>query len=400
MFVRGKVIQALEGKADQFRGYELTRSDQLDAGRIALREVAKWSRAELESRLAPHDAPGALPTAEQDHHNEPISHFLPRWSNQQEARAWAKETMEGRPTFAVDGSQIPPQRSISIPVAMVQIGWFENRHLAGGSFEKDVALEILPPDAIRDIEGATSEGIGDLAVNLRRYVLETERVARYVQEHAGDPVNPVVFFDGSLVPSFASRLPDNVRERYVSATLRMIATSHAAGVPLIGYVDTSYAHDQVNMLEHAMSTDFAGRLSDAGLLAPLMKWGDRSTAHICARDESGILDAYQDPVSGIDFSRQVAFTYLKTTADNPPARVEFPLWVLEQGRLEDMLNIVRAETIIGNGYPYALETADAVAVLTLEDRERFYRVFWQFAERLELRLRFSRKARSKQQRRA
>jgi hypothetical protein len=56
--------------------------------------------------------------------------------------------------------------------------------------------------------------------------------------------------------------------------------------------------------------------------------------------------------------------------------------------------------VVGNGYPYALETADAVAVITRRDRERFYRVFQGFAEEEGLGLQFSRKASSKKGRRA
>ena len=35
---------------------------------------------------------------------------------------------------------------------------------------------------------------------------------------------------------------------------------------------------------------------------------------------------------------------------------------------------------MGNGYPYAVETADAVAVITMQDRERFYRLLQEFAD--------------------
>jgi len=64
-----------------------------------------------------------------------------------------------------------------------------------------------------------------------------------------------------------------------------------------------------------------------------------------------------------------------------------------------VIDLVRAECIVGVGYPYALETADAVAVLTMQDRERFYRLFQRFAEGEGLELRFSRKSVSKRGRR-
>ena len=400
MFVRGKVIEALEQKADMFRGYELAHQSQMDDYRAALREIAGWNRTRLEDALPDAPAPGARPTIEQDAHTRPFWSFTSRWRNHQEARAWAMEILRGQTTFAVDGSQILPQRTISPPVAMVQIGWFENRHQPGGDYEKDVEIEVLPPEAIRSEDSVLPGEVGEMAVGLRRYVMETERIAGYMRAHAGQSPAPVVFFDGTLIASFAARLPDDVRARYIEATVRMLAASEKAGVPLIGYVDTSHARDLVRMIGHARDLSPANRLSDAVLLASLgMGWGDRSLAYICARDEADILDCYQDGATGLDFSQRVAFTYLKTTSDGPPARIEFPLWMLEAGRLDHVLDVVRAEAVVGNGYPYPLETADAVAVLSMEDRERFYRVFQQFAEKHDLRLRQSRKALSKRQRR-
>jgi len=64
-----------------------------------------------------------------------------------------------------------------------------------------------------------------------------------------------------------------------------------------------------------------------------------------------------------------------------------------------VLDLIRAECVVGLGYPYALETADGVAVLTNQDRQQFYGLFQQFSEQEGLPLRFSRKAISKQRRR-
>lgn len=89
------------------------------------------------------------------------------------------------------------------------------------------------------------------------------------------------------------------------------------------------------------------------------------------------------------------FKLHKTTADGLPARLDVPRWVLEEGELEHVMDVVRAECVVGNGYPYALETADAAAVITQRDRERFYRVLQEFAEKRGLPLRFSWKSISK-----
>jgi hypothetical protein len=55
--------------------------------------------------------------------------------------------------------------------------------------------------------------------------------------------------------------------------------------------------------------------------------------------------------------------------------------------------------VVGGGYPYAVETADALAVISHADRERFYSLFEQFAQQSGLALVQARKAASKGSRR-
>jgi hypothetical protein len=124
-----------------------------------------------------------------------------------------------------------------------------------------------------------------------------------------------------------------------------------------------------------------------------MDWGDRTASYLCARDDD------IDLTDNSKYYSEVIFVYLKTTADRPPARLDLPRWVLDDELLDFVLDVVRAECIIGNGYPYAVETADATAVITFQDRERFYRLFQEFTTREDLPLRFSRKAVSKRGRR-
>ncbi len=397
MFVQSRVVAALEQNADAFVSEEGRNSDEIEELRRLLVMLAGWSPAQLRAALEGMAAPGALPTEEHGRGGGPVVAFPARWENHEQARAWALKVLGGRPTFAVDGSQIASQRGAGMPAALAQVGWFENPHEAGAPYEKDLRVEVLPPEQTR--YATEDEGYIDseLAVSLRRYQLETERMGEYLLAHAGDPRRPAAFFDGSLVASFAARLPADVRAAYLRATLAMLAASREARVPLIGYVDTSFARDLVEMTSRAGGAR-SPRVSDAAVLRRLMTgWGDRSPAYICARAD-GILSEYVD-ASGADWGRQVAFVYVQTAMDAAPARVEFPLWVLEDGRLDDVLDLVRAEAVVGNGYPYALETADALAVLSAEDRERFSQTFQEFARRHDLPVRLSRKAQSKRRRR-
>lgn len=82
-----------------------------------------------------------------------------------------------------------------------------------------------------------------------------------------------------------------------------------------------------------------------------------------------------------------------------PARLDLPAWIFETGLIESVLDTVRAECVVGNGYPYALETADAAAVITSEDRQRFLRALQTFAEQEKLAFRVSSKVSSKARRR-
>jgi hypothetical protein len=396
MLVRSKVIAALEAKKDHFAGYQVELRDTLDRYREALEHLPALSRAEVEARFDEAEIlwPGALPTDEQDRLHDTLVSLGQGWTSHEEARIWAREILFNTPTFAVDGSQISPSRDFSVPVGAVQVGWFENPHTPGGQYVKDLAFEVLAPGELAE-EADDNRGseFPDWHVNLRRFQMECRAVAEYIQGHAGTDPAPLCFFDGSLVVSFAQHMRPNLRRAYVDAVTAMLRASQTSRVPLVGYIATSFARDLVAMLAPLYRLPPAPHLSDGALLRSRMQWGDRCQVYLCARDDK-VLPDYGPQ------ARQVCFTYLKTTADGAPARLEFPRWLIEdEEELERVLNLVRAECIVGNGYPYALETADAVAVISLQDRERFYATFQQFAEKEGLALRYSRKALSKRVRR-
>jgi len=396
MLVRSKVIAALEAKKEGFSGYQVELRDTLNHYQGALERLPSLSRAEIEARFEEADIPwpGALPTAEQDQLHDSVISASGSWTSHEEARAWARGILLNVPTFAVDGSQIPPSRDFSVPVGAVQIGWFENPHVPGGQYVKDLSFEVLAPNELAETADEPGSGdFPDLSVNLRRFEMECRTIREYIEAHRDAEPAPVCFFDGSLVVSFAQHMRPGLRGRYVKAVTEMLLASQTSRVPLVGYVDTSFARDLVTMLYYLYRPPPAPRLSDGGLLRPRMRWGDRSQVYVCARDDK-VLPEYGP------HAHEVCFTYLKTTTDGAPARLEFPRWLAEdESELERVLNLVRAECIVGNGYPYALETADAVAVIGLQDRERFYATFQQFAEKEGLMLRYSRKALSKRARR-
>jgi hypothetical protein len=422
MLHKGKLQAALNFKRGQFTAYDDSFSDQLRAYRHALEMLyqAYPSGIQLEQKL-PSDSTGmqpagARPSIEFDRwlvnapystYHGPLFPFGREFANHEQARQWA-ECIEGVTTLAVDGSQLQPWRDASIPVALIQIGLFANPHAQGRPYTKDVRIEVLSPDEIMEASRSESKDpdsypYSEIQVTLRRYTLEVETLCEQMKQFASahrpdDPAHsPVVFFDGSLVVSFALTMPSPYREQYIASAVSLLQTSEEQRVPLIGYIDTSYARDIITMLRRL---DFLERqpvlretkkVHDALLWQGRMRWGDRTPAMICARGD--ILEGYGE------YRESVAFCYLQTTANRPPARLEFPRWMLDDGVLEPVLDVVRAEVIAGQGYPYAIETADAVAVITMQDRAEFYQQFQEFIERQGLKFTFSTKAVSKSRRR-
>lgn len=309
------------------------------------------------------------------------------WANREESLNWAREILDHVTTFAVDGSQIFPSKDVSLPIALVQVGWFENAHQPAGAYEKDIRLEMLTPEDLKSSDRSLPE---ERRINIRRFEMEIERLVEYINT-CNDPERCLVFFDGALVVTFAEAFEKDGREPYVRAMLQLLRASETRRVPLVGYVDTSYARDLTTLLQQVFGLPPSEHIHDAQLLNPGMAWGDRTPLYRC--DRGGILNHYQE------MADQAAFTYLKTNRDGYPARLEMPLWVWEDGHLETLLNRVRAEVAVGGGYPYAIETADQTAVLHNSDRQIFYRILQDWAEKEKVNLRFSRKMVSKVRRR-
>jgi hypothetical protein len=403
------VMSALERKRDRLSAYDRLSSEERARYSEALERLAALDCDAVWRQLGLIDRPGARTTVERVAGAPVVRRFTQTWNHHGTAREWALDVLRDRVTVAVDGSEISPSRDYSIPVGAVQVARFVNPHCAGNNYVKDIVFDILPPDEL--MGEANVDGFPDQQVKLRRFALECQLLTEEMERLAGQKPLPVCFFDGSLVISFAANLPESLRRRYLAAITELLHTSQATGVPLVGYIDTSYARDLVTMLYclfHPLPSEPG--ISDAALLRGAgmrgagmrgagmrgaMGWGDRSEALVCARDDELATKLSADE----HYYERVHFLYLKTTAANPPARLDLPTWVLEAGLLEEVLDVVRAECVVGVGYPYAVETADATAVITARDRERFYGILQEFVDRLGVELRYSRKALSKRGRR-
>ncbi len=384
-----QILALLQEKRADFERFDQTAQQAFQKYRRALATASQqteWAILDGLSGCPPRDR-GAEPLEALVNDGNWVKTSGLTWQSREDSHAWVRDRLTDISTFAVDGSQIYPGKDISIPIALIQIGWFENFHSADSRYEKDIAVDVMTP---ADLKANSSGDVVNQRVNMRRFEMEVERLIQYMEDRAGDRAC-LAFFDGSLVVTFAEAFDQITRDFYVKCAVRLLQASEHYQVPVVGYIDTSYARDLTAMLQRLFNLPDAPSIHDAPLLGTFMKWGDRTPLFSCRR--SGVLQDY--PIAIAD---QISFTYLKAH-DGLPVRLELPQWIYEAGRLEQILDWVRSEVIIGGGYPYVIETADQTAVLKAEDNQLFFRLLQDWAKSEDLTLRLSRKMVSKARRR-
>lgn len=403
MLYRELLTSELHQQREDFQVYAREQADDLAFYLEALRELEQTEFETLQEKFARHENIGAIPSDELKTDNFTFS-FSEVWKNHEEARAWANEILQNRTTFAADGSQIYAEKDTSLPVGAIQIGWFENPHNETQRYEKNAYFKILSPKML--LENQEEPLNPETRVGQRRFEEEIDKAKQFLESKKGwqarNEKMPLAFYDGTLL-LVTQQSNAIMQEAFTSKLVELAKVSRDTRVPLVGYVDRSFSRDLINLLDVFAGNSKANKkpLYDASILHakgeelfPILEnWGDRTC--FCYSDRKG-LKMFIDAETGKSL---VGFVYLQTTSDNPPARLDIPAWVYEDGLLGEVLDTVRAECVIGLGYPYPLETADQTAVITVRDREIFLRALQDFANREKLNFSVSRKNASKGRRR-
>ena len=170
-----KALDELARKRDQFAAYQSRHGDGLGdvsrrAGRVgdalsqrrrARRRTDRAGggrrRAALGARPRQSTTPGCILRPAPRRRHLPTIPFGRSFAHHEQARAWA-EMLRGVTTFAVDGSQLPPWRDASVPLALMQVGLFENPHQPPAPYIKDASGDILSPDELETAEPDAADG--------------------------------------------------------------------------------------------------------------------------------------------------------------------------------------------------------------------------------------------------
>jgi hypothetical protein len=406
MLHRTHLITALEARREDFVAFERKLRDEVSDAATRLRSLGGVPAGEIRETLgAPTGARVTYPSDELDVRGSVVAPFGERWRSHEEARAWALGVLKNRATFAADGSQIFPGREVSMPVAAVQVASFENSHSIEGDYKKEVRIKVIPPGEL--MAGERAYESPEQVIGFKRFELEAETICEFCERRRGwrerGERAPVAFLDGTLLISSRRKGTEILFFKYYAEALtKLLNLSRETEVPVVGYIDQSYAPDLRDLLEALdRASPVTSNVYDVQMLhsssreePPLLEaWGDRTIFWHCQR--TNLAEAFYDeagrPLAG--------FVYMQTTGEGFPARLDLPAWIYEAGLLDEVVDVVRAECVVGNGYPYAIETADEAAVMTARDREQFLRVMQEFAESHSFAFRVSRKAASKARRR-
>ena len=403
MLYRELLTNELKNQREDFQNYVREQASDLQFYLEALCEIEKLNCAEIRQKLTHAENVGAIPADELERQKSFAFSFEQNWENHEQARVWAFEVLRNRTTFAADGSQLYAEKETSLPIGAIQIGWFENPHNSEFGYEKNARFFVLSPEKLLSQEEPV---IPETKVGQYRFEAEIDKAKEFLEKKSGwrerGERMPLAFYDGTLLLSTPH--PDTgLQAAFTNKLVELAKFSKATEVPIIGYVDRSYARDLLTMLDTFALREDTGvkNLHDSTILhaeienfAPVLKsWGDRTC--FCYSNRRG-LSAFIDPQTEKSL---VGFTYLQTTGESAPARIDVPSWIYEQGLIEEVLDTIRAECVVGLGYPYALETADQTAVITVRDREIFLRALQDFAVREKLNFSVSRKNASKGRRR-
>lgn len=365
------LVDALESRSDRFE--ELRRdSDTLSRRyRDALETLDPSTPSETEhlddwcgARVA-EDGPLVRPLRSTDRSTFISNHLL------------------GQKVAAVDGSQVAPDRAFDVPLSVANVATVLNDY-AESDQEVRTGLRVVPP-LDREAETGRGDLYSDETVKTERDILEIEAAEEAMHADAD-----LVLFDNSLVPAFVNYREEGTRKRYVEAMVSLLETSRETRTPLAGYLDRSMSGELLTMLRHLLGEDeddlYAPFLTNAKLLDSLLPEGGRTKAFEMERWDVGDASKRQPLLAEYEeegYGDGVGFLYLDL-GGNLPRRMEFPLWMLEDGDLDGTVNGVRAEAMRGEKYPHILKEAHDSAVVTRSEAKHAYRLFEQFVERRDI----------------
>lgn len=266
--------------------------------------------------------------------------------------------------LAADGSQIIPSAHDSVLYGLINVGVFRIQPGSGNVPSEFTNSTLLFGDSLYYNDQPPSEDL----ISLLRDVRERQLLAQLAQQESS-PV--ITLTDGQLELYHEPRTHESFKNEFDNY-LHALDDLAVNNVITAGYVSRPRADLVVSMLSllaggESAAVDarpFAG-ITDIALLSSIMQPGERSAIF---RLQSSSSAAYGG-------RKGLHFFYLNVGTASMPAyaRVEIPLWVVEEPESVNLLHSVLVEQARQAGsvpYPYPLIRAHEIAVVRMDERQQ------------------------------
>ena len=280
-------------------------------------------------------------------------HYLvPRWHERLDVQQPVAAQQEPYTVFAVDGSQIYPDRHQGLACYVINIGTalLQYGHKSSAAFTSQPFL----------FADATYEAHPDL-VNCQRTEYEFSAGLALGQQKP----DALFLFDGSLIFWHLDSKEEAVKNRFLMSYCATLQQLHDHHILHAGYISLPKSRELVNIVRAAADlrgTVFEGNcLVDTDIAALFLNPRQRT---ILFENRSPIIEAYPPAL-------RPHFFYLHNGVEI--VRVEMPAWIAGDEKLvEQLATKILDQSLKGNGYPVCLAEAHEQAVVTNADRECFY----------------------------
>lgn len=296
--------------------------------------------------------------------------FGKTFETRKEMRNWARQILEGEAIAGVDGSQAPADKIISIPIALVRAVGFVNKH--DSDYRRLEKYRCLTSEDSH-FESTDYLRLNNLEINYARFDLENEIALKSLQENPS-----LILIDNTFILSYLLFTKTGEYFKLHLDSLLQLLNQVEGKSMIAGVVDPSQSKEISTTLSNAYEIK-ENPVHDSSLLYQNLDLFDRSCVY---RSKRKVLSRYQTTYKGnkIDYSDGIGFFYLRTHSHRP-MKIEFPLWIHEEGLVDELADLIRGSCVIGEGYPYELSKAHEHVIISKKEKEKFYEIVQKIAQR-------------------
>lgn len=281
--------------------------------------------------------------------------LLPRWQ-QLKLHAVTSFTQDYT-VYAIDGSQIYPDRHAGLSCYVINIGCVALSYgVKSGAFFA-TKLYLLQEESFSQMSQEL--------INARRTRYELQEAVPWSLLYQN--IHNLVMCDGSLIFWHLSAHEKTIQEQLLADYLETLEQLYQRKTPIIGYISLPQSKELVTVIRSLHgSSDAFKCIVDSDVIAQWLNPGFRSNLF---EHNSALMEKYPPHL-------RIYFFYVHVGEEI--ARIELPAWLVPQ--VDMIASIIMDQAEKGRGYPVCLAEAHQQAVVTGVDREFFYQLLQQQSE--------------------